>query len=106
MAAADIELSGVVNASGNAILRITPRNGQNWIVQQVSINAPNVGGGASCAVYRQDTLITPLIAQGDAAAGEPFIPVRNGFNMSVRWTGGTPGAAVSAIFLYDDGEGP
>lgn len=93
----------MVNAAGTADLVFSPRSRQSWAVQQVSTSAPSVGTGASCGVYRDGMLITPMVAQADVASGDPPIPVRLGQKLHVRWTGATVGAVVSAIIIYDDG---
>jgi hypothetical protein len=73
------------------------------VVQQVGIEAPNVGGGAVGNIYKNSNLITPFVATGDAPAGEPFIKIGVNDVMRVRWTSATVGASVAATFIFDDG---
>jgi hypothetical protein len=105
VAVTDQARSGTVPASGTVDLVFTPTAGQNWVVRQVSIDAANVGGSASCALYRDSNFISPLVPQGDAAVEPPPINVNNGHRLIVRWTAGTVGATVNAFIIYDDGQG-
>jgi len=97
-----IPSSAIVAASGAATIRWYVRSGQRWQAQQVSIDAPDVGGSASCAVYIDDRLISPAVPQADAVSGEPFIPVRR--SVEVRWTASVVGAVCRATLVYDDGQ--
>jgi hypothetical protein len=96
-------LNGVISAAGTLTLTFRATSRQNWIVSQVSINAPLVGGGAMAAVYRDGAFITPLVPTGDAAAGDPPVPVRYGHVLTVGWTGAVVGAAAEASIIFDDG---
>ena len=103
MAVEDQVLSGTVPASGTVDLVLRSWAGQTWTIQQVSPDAPNVGGAASGGVYKNDNLIAPFVPQGDAVAGEPYPKIRGSDRLQIRWTGATPGAQVSALVIYDDG---
>lgn len=95
--------SSTVAAAGTA--RITlGQTGPRMVrrVRQVSTMAPNVGGSASCALYKNGMLITPMDAQGDAAVEPPPIDARSTDQLYVEWTGGTAGAQVEALFIYDE----
>lgn len=102
---ADFRTGARVAAAGTAscaLIVSSPR--VFYVVRQVSIMAPNVGGSASAGLYRDGMLITPMVAQGDAAAGDPPIDVRPGQTLSVDWTGATSGAQCDALFIYDEVE--
>lgn len=103
MAQNEIGLSGVVNASGEATLTMRTTGGARWTVQQVSPDAPNVGSAAGGELRKNGQLISPFVPQGDAIAGDPSILVGPNDRLTVEWTGGTVGAQVSALFIYDDG---
>lgn len=103
MAVAERRATGTIAASGVGELVFRTDNRLPAIVQQVGIEAPNVGGGAVGNIYKNSNLITPFVASGDAPAGEPFIRIGVGDVMRVRWTSATPGAAIAATFIYDDG---
>jgi hypothetical protein len=103
MTSAKQSLTGTIDASGNATIRFRPTRGQNWIIGQVSVSAPNVGAGALCSFFVNSDNLGPLVPTGDAASGDPPVPVHNNETFSVQWTGGTVGAQVNAIILYDDG---
>lgn len=103
MAANEIPITGVVPASGSIALTIQPRARQTWVVSQVGIRAPNVGGGAVGNITKNGRIVTPFVPTGDAPADEPAIPLHPGDRMSAEWTGATVGAAVEAVFYYEDG---
>lgn len=103
MTITDQARSGVIGAAGTATLTFQPTGGQNWVVSQVSISAPTVGASATCVVNRDGYLITPMVPQGDAAAGDPPIVVRNGQRLTVVWGAAVVGAGVQALVIYDDG---
>lgn len=94
--------TGVVAAAGTAT--ITYMFGRNTAtVTQVSVDAPNVGGGASAGVYLNDSLITPLVPQGDAATGDPPVIIRPGNSLKIKYFGAAPGALIQTLVFYDDG---
>lgn len=103
MALDDLQLTGVIPASGELIVSWRPFARQNWTVQQVSTEAPDVGSTAQCGLYRDGFRITALIPTGTQAGGLPYAPQRNGSTMYVQWTGATPGATVKVFVIYDDG---
>ena len=103
MAGAVQTKSGVIAAGGTATLSIRPDNRRTWTVQQVTLDAPNVGTSATARVELNGNLITPCIPQADAPSGEPFITVHPGDTFSVKWAASTVGATVKATFIYDDG---
>lgn len=96
-------MSGTVAASGTGTLTIRPVRRQRWTVRQVSVEAPNVGGGASGMLRKNGNAVAPFIAQADAIAGEPPIILGPGENMTIVWTGATAGAQIKALVTYDDG---
>lgn len=103
MAGADQTGSAVVGANGTATVSFRPTRGQNWSVQQVSVSAPTVGGNALCNIYRDTTFVAAVNPSRGVAAGEPFIPCRNGSTFYIRWTNATVGAPCEVLIIYDDG---
>lgn len=100
---ADFRTSEAVAADGTAgcdLIVTSPR--VFYRVRQVSIMAPDVGGAASAGLYLDDMLISPMVPQGDAAAGDPPVDLRPGRRMAVAWTGADPGAMCNAYFIYDE----
>jgi hypothetical protein len=100
----DITRSGVIDANGNGILLFQTTRNQVWACQQVSNEALTVGSTASCRLKRDGFLITPLVAQEDAADGLPYITLRPGQKLTVEWSGGVVGASIKALVVYDDGQ--
>lgn len=100
---ADFRASATVAADGTASCVLTVSSPRvYYVVSQVSVMAPDVGGAASAGLYRDDMLITPLVPQGDAAAGDPPIDVRPGQRLTVDWAGGDQGAVCNALFMYEE----
>ena len=85
--------------SGNVELVFYADRALTGAVQQVSVSADNIGGSASCAVYRENVAISPLVPEGRCAAGDPPVPVRLGQRLRVAWVGCTPGGVVRAIII-------
>ena len=103
MAITERRVTGTIAATGIGELQFRTDNRLPAIVQQVGIEAPNVGGGAVGNIYKNSNLITPFVATGDAPAGEPFIKIGVNDVMKVRWTAAISGTAIAATFIYDDG---
>lgn len=103
MAITDQTVTATADASGNAVATITPYRRQVWRVDQVSIEAADGPGTATAALYKGSFLISPMVAQADAADGAPPVTLRPGERLHVRWSGLDPGNQARAIFIYDDG---
>lgn len=108
MALSEATFSVTVGADGTGFVSFGPGSRFfSWTVQQVSVEMATAPIGATCALRRggpTGTLVSPIIATGDAAAGEPFIPLRTGQELTVAYTGCTPGDVGSVYVLYDDGQ--
>jgi hypothetical protein len=104
MAQADLILSAVVAANGEATLSVRPYGRATWIIQQVGIEATGIGSGALGMIRKNGSPITPFVAAGDAPAGEPYVTLRGNDTLTIEWTGATVGAGVKATVLYDDGQ--
>jgi hypothetical protein len=104
MAIQDTALSVTVAADGTAVQRIqTDNRFQTWTVTQVSVEMPAAPIGATCWLRKDGAPVTPLIATGDAASGEPPITLRPGQTLTVEWAGCTPGDVGQVWMSYDDG---
>lgn len=110
MARTDHQTTGVVKADGTLTLSASPTSRQNWSVDSISINAPNVGGVAVGRIYRGRSgselsqFVSFFIATSDTVEGVP-VQVPNGYAISAHWTGAVVGATAEVTFWYDDGEG-
>lgn len=96
-----------VDATGAATITISPTKvGVRWMIRQVGTELIGTApSGAAAAVRLNGYLITPIVAQADAAAGDPPIPLRGGSDkLTVEWTGCTPGQVAQALVIYDDGQ--
>lgn len=106
MAAGDLTLSVTVGAGGTATATITTRTAlQTWTVSQVSVEMPGAPIGSTCDLRKEGALITPLIATGDAATGDPPVILRSGERLTVNFAGCTVGTVGTVYVIYDDGTG-
>lgn len=101
---ADLAFSPVVEASGGVTVTIRTRTRlQTWMLQQVSVEMPSAPLGATCELRKNGFLITPLIATGDAADGDPYVQLRGSDVATVTFAGCTPGDVGQVFVIYDDG---
>ena len=99
-----IAKTAVAGAAGTAEIDFpSPTGPVPRTVSQVSVSAPNAPGNATAGVYFNGFLISPLVAQADAASGDPPVVVTPNDTLSVQWTNLTAGTLVTATFIYDDG---
>lgn len=105
MAYGDFPQAGTVDANGDLTLAWRSQGRQTWTVQQVSVSMPTAPAGATCNIYKNGNLISPLVPNGDAASGDPPVVQRPPDRISVVWTNCTPGDLGSIFVIYDDGTG-
>jgi len=106
MAQDDRAYTVTVDASGTAVQAIQTGSAfRTWTVSQVSVEMPSAPLGATCDVRKGGALITPLIATGDAATGDPPVVVRPGETLTVTFEGCTPGDTGTVYLIFDDGTG-
>lgn len=106
MAQDDRAYSVLVDGAGNATATIqTGSSFRTWTVSQISVEMPSAPLGATCDARKNGALITPLIATGDAATGDPPVTLRPGETLTVAFAGCTPGDVGTVFLIYDDGTG-
>lgn len=105
MTVTDQAFTAVVNAAGTAVVTFKPPTSRtNYIVQQVSVEYATAPIACVCTLRKNSRFITLIIPTGDAAGGDPPVPLSGGSDiMTVTFTGGTPGDIVNVFFIYDDG---
>jgi hypothetical protein len=105
MADTDQPFTAVVNAAGTAIVTFKPPTQRNnYIVKQVSVEYATAPIGCVCTLRKNGRFITLIVPTGDAAGGDPPVPLGGGSDiMTVTFTGGTPGEVVNVFIFYDDG---
>lgn len=101
--AAPRRFSAVVNASGKAVISISPSGMYPWRVDQVSTEMLTAPSGAASFLRLNGMLVTALIATGDVADGAPSVPVNPSDALTVEWSACTPGHIGYATLFYDDG---
>ena len=103
MAYGDQAFTGVVDSSGALTITVRPSGRQTWTVSQVSVEMASAPSGASCMIRKNGSPISPVIASGDAAAGDPPVILRPSDRLTVEWTGATAGLIGRVFIIYDDG---
>ncbi|SRR6266545_2370334 len=96
----DKSFTTVIPASGNQILRVQSRP-ERWKVTQVSVRGATAPSGSLCMLKKNGVFITPIIASGGAAAGDPPVELYPADVMTVEWTGHTPGTLFEVNVFYD-----
>ena len=105
MTVTDQPFTAVVDAAGVATVTFKPPTSRaKYIVQQVSVEYATAPISCVCTLRKNGRFITLIIPTGDAAGGDPPVPLSGGSDqMTVTFTGGTPGEIVNVFFIYDDG---
>ena len=103
MAYGEQTITGRVASTGALTLTVKPTGRQTWIVSQVSISMTTAPFGALCNLKKNGVIVTPMIASGDAAGGDPPVQLRYNERLTVEWTGATSGDVGTALIIYDDG---
>lgn len=104
MAYADMALSAQVAADGTAMITVRVSNGiGRWTVTQVSTEMGSAPIGSTCELRKNGSMVTPMIATGDVAGGDPPVVLNAADALTVSWAGCTPGDVASAFVIYDDG---
>lgn len=103
MTAGDIPATGTTDASGVCLVTIRPTGRQTWAIQQVSTSMPTAPQTSTCAVYKNNVFITPMLNTGDAASGDPPVSISPSDVLQIKWVGATPGVLGNVYIIYDDG---
>lgn len=94
--------SGLVAADGTLTITYQTRASGRVRVPQVT-NEMTGAGSAKCTLRLNNRLVTPLVAAGDAAAGDPPVWMSPGDQLSVVWSGAPVGLTGSMSVFADDG---
>jgi hypothetical protein len=82
------------------VLRIKSRP-ENWRVTQVSVKGTAAPAGSQVELRKNDAFITPIIATGGVAAGDPPTDIfRHYDELQVVFTGQTPGTLFGITIFY------
>jgi hypothetical protein len=105
MAVTDQPFTAIISAAGTATVTFKPPTFRaSYSVQQVSVEYATAPIACTCDVRKNGRLITPMIPTGDAASGDPPIPLNGGSDkMTINFAHGTPGDTVNVFIIYDDG---
>lgn len=104
MAPSELTYTPIIGANGKATVDVKVANGfDTWTISQVSIEMPAAGSGATCWLRKGAYPITPMVASGDTAAGEPYAQIGPFDKLTVEWAGCPPNATGKVLVFYDDG---
>jgi hypothetical protein len=98
-------LSATAPASGAVTLTFRIRGTEVNRVTQVSTemtagSAASVSSGAVGALRLNGRLVAPFVPQGDAVGGDPPVDVGPTDDLTVEFTGATPGNVCAALIFY------
>lgn len=93
-------LSGITNSAGVCRIVFKVPGQVAWEVSQITVEMRTAPFGAVAALRVNGSLVTPLVPNGDAAAGDPPLPVYPGDEVTIEWTGCTPGDQGKALLIY------
>jgi hypothetical protein len=102
MAVATGTYSAVVAANGTATITIRTRSVRIWVISQITVELPLAPSGATCAIRKNGYLVTPVIATGDTAAGDPPVILRQEDTLTIEWAGCTPASVGKALLFYEE----
>lgn len=105
MAITDQAFTAIVAATGIATITFKPPTFRaSYVVSQVSVEYATAPIACVCTLRKNGRFITYIIPTGDAAGGDPPVQLNGGSDqLTVTFTGGTPGDTVNVFFIYDDG---
>jgi hypothetical protein len=98
----DRSYTAVVGSNGQATVTIQTLKSVKWIVSQISVEMTNAPSGATCVIRKNGSMVTPLVAAGDAATGDPPIELWPTDAATVTWTGATPGLVAKVFAIFDE----
>jgi hypothetical protein len=94
----------IVAADGTAKVTVKVRNGLDvWSITQVSLELSTAPAGATCYVRKNGYPVSPAVPTGDTVAGDPPVILQPSDELTVEWTGCTPGTAGRVLVTGDDG---
>jgi len=94
--------SGTVAADGTLTISYQIRGSGRVRVPQVT-NEMTGAGSAKCSLRLNGHLVTPLVAAGDAAAGDPPVWMGPADVLAVVWSGAPVGLVGNMSVFSDDG---
>lgn len=103
MAGGDRNYTATVSAGGTATVTITTGSrARFWSLQQISIELTSAPIGATADIRKNGQFVSAMIPTGDAAGGDPPIPLNPTDAVTVNWYGCTPGTRGSVYVVYDE----
>lgn len=99
----DDQYQGIVAANGTCTVRFGPAYNNTWVLSQISTEMLSAPSGATSVLRKMGAFVSFLIATGDAAGGDPPLPVRGGETVTVEWEGCTPGDIGRVYVIYTKG---
>jgi hypothetical protein len=92
--------SVIIGAGGTGTVTVKTNAVESWVVAQVSIELQGAPSGATADLRKNGYLVTPMIAAGDVAAGEPALLLLPSDTLTINWAGCTPGQVGKVLVFY------
>lgn len=94
--------SGQVEADGTLTVEFGPESpNYRWSVSQVSVRLDSAPVGAVCNIFKNTNFVTAVIPTGDAAGGDPPVPLWPMDKIRVVWQNCTPNTYGEVYYVYD-----
>lgn len=92
--------TGVVPADGTLALAFRVAGSARVRATQVAVEMDSPGA-ATGWIRLNGAAITPFLPRGDAPAGEPFVEMDPGDELTAEWTNATEGATGKITVIWD-----
>ena len=100
---ADQTFTATADAGGTAVVTVRPgQKLRTWVITQVSVEMSTAPIGTACVIRKNGALVTPVVATGDAATGDPPVVLYGSDVLTITWTGATPGDVGTVLVFYDE----
>ena len=90
-----------IGAGGTGTVTIKTGSREAWIISQVSIELPSAPSGATADMRLNGRLVTLMVAQGDAATGDPPVTLLDSDTLTINWAGCTVGTTGLVMIFYE-----
>ena len=93
--------SARIGVGGDGTVSIRTNSQETWTVAQISIELEGAPSGAIANLRKNGYLVTPMIAAGDVAAGDPYVRLLPSDVLTVEWENCTLGQIGKVLAFYE-----
>lgn len=98
---ADLTATVKIGAAGTGTITLQTRSMRSWKISQISVELAAAPSGATADIRKNGYLVTPVIATGDTAAGDPPVDLRPEDSLTINWYNCTNGQVAKATVFYE-----